>query len=72
MFYGEVSHSDLHFIDDEEQLGGGKVFKHSDVLGKIRSIRFNMFFICASEVTNIVFNGLTSYSYPLQKTKSLM
>ena len=34
MLYGGVCHSDLYFIDDKVQLGGGKVFKHSDVLGK--------------------------------------
>lgn len=32
--YSGVCHSDVHFIDDEVDLGQDRVFKYSDVLGQ--------------------------------------
>jgi propanol-preferring alcohol dehydrogenase len=32
--YAGICHSDIHFIDDEMDLGDGKVFKNRDLLGK--------------------------------------
>ena len=33
--YGGVCHSDLHFIQDQVDLGAGRVFRHRDILGNM-------------------------------------
>ena len=32
--YAGVCHSDIHFLDDELDIGGGQIFRHRDHLGE--------------------------------------
>ena len=36
-----VCHSDVHFIEDEQPIGGGQVFRHRDILGNVTVTAFS-------------------------------